>query len=589
MSQTQEIKEQLDIVEIIGERVSLQRSGKNFRGLCPFHSEKTPSFFVSQDLQTYKCFGCGKQGDVFTFIQEYDRLTFRETLELLAKRAGVELTTEIFDPQEQKRKRVLELLDTAQKFYHYLLIEHKTGTNGRDYLEKRQTSQATVKLYGLGFAPEGWDHLTHYLITKKKFKPDEIVDAGLAIEGNKGIYDRFRNRLMFPLHDHRGRVVGFSGRTLAADVKEAKYINTPETLVYHKRDLLFGYHQNLNAIREKESAIIMEGEFDVLSSWQAHVKNVVAIKGSALTREQVQLLARTVKTLYLSLDADSAGVEATKRAIETIQGFNVALRVIPLTGGKDPDDLARSNPAMWRETVKNHVAAFDYVLEHVSKQHDLQSVSGHRAVADELLSLILKVEHPVERNFYLQKLGEKLDLPAHVMEEQLQRLEKQQTLKLAKRSRPNTDETEVPLEKATDQLEISVWQISWQHPNVTAAMHKVSSLPFQDELLRKLQALVKNYLTKNETFELAKFVKHVPAEMQDLLTKLYVIEETYDEKDIAKIWQEVVARLEKRSLQSRREEINRQLSELDKFDTLTPDQESQRQQLLHEFMQLTSS
>lgn len=586
MSQTQEIKERLDIVEIVGERVSLQRSGKNFRGLCPFHSEKSPSFFVSPDLQTYKCFGCGKQGDVFTFIQEFDRLTFRETLELLAKRAGVELTTEIFDPQELRRKRVLELLDTAQKFYHFLLTEHEIGEPGRQYLEKRQTTSATVKLYGLGFAPDGWDHLIDYLVTKKKFTLDEIIDAGLGIEGRKGVYDRFRNRLMFPLHDHRGRVVGFSGRTLAADVKEAKYINTPETLVYHKRDLLFGYHQNLNTIREKESAIIMEGEFDVLSSWQAHVKNVVAIKGSALTKEQVQLLARTVKTIYLSLDADSAGVEATKRAIETIQGFNVALRVILVEGGKDPDELARANPAAWRETVKNHVAAFDYVLEQVCKKQDLSSVSGHRAVADELLSLILKVEHPVERNFYLQKLGEKLDLPAHVMEEQLQRLEKQLTLKLAKRA--DRDEDVEPATTTADQLEISVWQLAWQHPDPTAAMKKVLTLPFQDDLLKKLQGLVAIYLQHNVQFEVAKFVRQVPAELQDLLTKLYVVEQPYDAKDLLKAWKDIVTRIEARSLHAKRSDINARLAALDKVETLTPEQEEEKQQLLQEFMRLTT-
>lgn len=587
MSQIQDIKERVDIVEVIGERVNLQRSGKNFRGLCPFHSEKTPSFFVSPDLQTYKCFGCGKQGDVFTFVQEYERLTFRESLELLAKRAGIELTTETFDPQEQLRKRVLELLDAAQKFYAYLLNEHKVGEPGRAYLKERQASSTTVKAFGLGFAPDGWDHLTNYLLKKKKFTTEEMIAAGVAIQGKRGgVYDRFRNRLMFPLSDHRGRVVGFSGRTLERDTKEAKYINTPETLVYHKRNLLFGYSQNLNAIREKEAAIIMEGEFDVLSSVQAHVKHVVAVKGSALTTEQIRLLSRTAKTLYLSLDADSAGVEATKRAIEAIQGFEIALRVIPLKGGKDPDELARANPAQWRETVKQHIAAFDYVLAQVSQQYDLDTATGQRAVADELLALIFTIDHPVERNFYLQKLSEKLDLPTHVLEEQLERLQKKQEITIGKRPQPkNEDMANTP----ADPLEEAVWQLAWQHPDPNATVKELVQLSFQSPLLAKLHAQLQQYLQDHQQFTMAEFARSVPGELSDIVTRLYVVENQYSEDQVERVWRDTLTQLQVRQFRTRLQAISQQLAEFDKHDELTPAQMTEQQTLLKEHMKLTSA
>ncbi len=613
MSQIQEIKERVDLVEIVGERVKLQRSGKNYRGLCPFHSEKSPSFFVSPDLQTFKCFGCGKQGDVFTFLEEYERLTFREGLELLAKKVGIELINDTFDPQEQMRQRVLAALDAAQKYFAYLLNEHKVGEAGRAYLKNRQTTASTIKNFGLGFAADGWDHLTTYLTKKKKFTTEELIAAGLVIEGkNNRVYDRFRNRVMFPLHDHRGRVVGFSGRTLAADVKEAKYINSPETMVYHKRNLLFGYTQNLNAIREKEAAIVVEGEFDVLSSMQAHVKNVVAVKGSALATEQIRLLSRVAKTIYLSLDADSAGIEATKRAIEAVQGFEIALRVIPVAGGKDPDDLARQNPAQWRELVKQHQAAFDYLLVQVSKQHDLKSAAGQRAVSDELLGLVLKVEHPVERNFYLQKLGETLSTPVHVLEDQLNRLQRKQEISTGKRARyashgqsaqagnqsakslndsPNTNNNSDQEETATptDKLEETIWQLAWQHPDPNQTVQELTKLNFTDPLLTKLQNELQKFLKNHKQFAMSDFAKSIPGELTDIVTRLYVINKDFPEDQIAKIWQDTLGQIQIRQYRQRLQEISQKLKEFDQLETLSQEQETQQQTLFAEHMKLTKS
>ncbi|OGJ41036.1 MAG: DNA primase, partial [Candidatus Pacebacteria bacterium RIFOXYC1_FULL_39_21] len=352
MSQVQQVKDATDIVQLISERVKLVRSGSSYKGLCPFHSEKSPSFFVSEQIQRYRCFGCGETGDVYDFLQKYDGLTFAESLQHLADRAGIKLKDYQRTPEDDLRERLLEILHLTKEYYHYLLTEHKQGESARKYLKERKINSASIELFQMGFAPSGWDGLIKYLHHKKKYSLDDLQQAGLIIRGGGGrFYDRFRGRIMFPLKDHRGRVVGFSGRLLDAEPKEAKYINSPETLLYHKSRLLYGFKELLSEIQKQEAVIVVEGEFDVISSAQNHVNHIVAIKGSALTSEQVKLLARIVKKIILSLDADNAGVEATKRAIEVIGDTDIELRVIDLStleaGQKDVDELARHDPQTW--------------------------------------------------------------------------------------------------------------------------------------------------------------------------------------------------------------------------------------------------
>ncbi len=593
MSQVQEIKERLDIVELIGERITLQRSGKNFRAPCPFHSEKTPSFFVSPDMQSFICFGCGKKGDIFTFVQEYDRLSFPETLEVLAQKAGVELKQEFSDPQEKQRRIILEILHLAQQYYHFLLTEHPTGQPGREYLAKRQASNKTVRTFGLGFAPEGWDNLFSYLTKKKKYKRDDVLATGLVIQGQGGkIYDRFRSRLMFPLHDHRGRVVGFSGRVLEAEAKEAKYVNTPETPVYHKRYLLYGYSQNLEAIREKTSVIIVEGEFDMLSSVQAHVKNIVAVKGSALTVEQIRILARTAKTIYLALDADKAGVAATMRAIELVQPFPLSLRVIPLEGGKDPDELAKNNPTAWRETIDKHVSAFEYVMEALIRTHDIGTAEGQKTVTNSLLQLLLRVEHAVERSFYLRQLAERLDVSEGILEEQWsslqQRSQKQALGGGGTLQREESNEPPPPAETdVTEEFFVQLLLNMEQPPQNVRT--KISSEMFSDRGLRRLIEAYQNWWQEHDRFLLKSFSARLPAELQGRASDLYLRELLIDGNEYEENLQKTFLVLEERWLKNRREKLSleydtvlnelTQLSEAAEKSPLTPEQQQRVQEL----------
>lgn len=588
MSQVQEIKEKLDIVEFIGERITLGRSGKNFRGLCPFHSEKSPSFFVSPELQSFICFGCGKKGDVFTFAQEFERLSFREALEMLAQKANVELEQEVADPQEKQRKVLLEILNLAQQYFAFLLQEHKSGEPGREYLRQRGATNGTIRTYGLGFAPEGWDNLFTYLTDKKKFHREDVLASGLAIQSSNGkMYDRFRGRLMFPLHDHRGRVVGFSGRILAKDVKEAKYINTPETSVYHKRYLLYGYHQNLDVIREKEAVIIMEGEFDVLSSAQAHVKNIVAVKGSALTVEQIRILSRTVKTIYLALDADSAGIAATVRAIELVQPFPVALRVIPLTGGKDPDELARTNPGHWRELTDHHVSAFEYVLETTIAQHDLGSVEGQKEVTNILLRLLLTIEHAVERAFYLKQLAERLGVSLPVLEEQFEALKKSREIKKDLPSKALEAAKEFPPTEGEDKLGQYVLQILLRLEQPNASLRDLlSPADFREPGHQRLFSMYQEWWKEHDAFLLKSFAARLPPELQGLATNLYLEDLPLQENQLETELKLAVTRLKHFSIEKQRQKIADDLDLLAQKETRTPDEENEIKRLEAELRRL---
>ncbi len=605
VSQIQEIKDQLDIVNVIGERIKLQRRGKNFLGLCPFHSEKTPSFNVSAEMQRYICFGCKRKGDVFDFIQEFDRLTFPETLEALAEKAGVKLEKLTPDPQEKMRKDLFAALELAQRYFTYLLQEHAIGAPAREYLEGRGLAPSLARTFGLGYAPENWDTLTQYLVQKKRFSSEVVIAAGLALPGKNGRpYDRFRGRVMFPLHDHRGRVVGFSGRLLANEAKEAKYINSPETAIYHKRNLLYGYWQNLNFIREAESVIVTEGEFDMLSSVQAHVANIVAVKGSALTEEQVRTLARTVQTIYLALDADSAGVEATKRAIEVVQPFPVALRVIPLPQGKDPDDLARNDAAKWRELVKNHISAFEYVLNHVVEQYDVLSPDGLKHATNEMLTLLLKVEHVVERSFYLRQLSERFHVSESVLEQQWQQFQRQAELTALGRARkPSPDSTaqenEAKETTSPDQSGRYFFQLVLQFPEEFTKLQASGATAVQPTWLQEmsLQRLWEDWSNwwqqhqkqadSTQTGEVKQWARRVPAELQDILSEVFLANlPITTPTDAARELAVATTQLQQRYRKHRLQEIEQQLSVLQRKESQSETEQAEQGALEQELLTL---
>ncbi len=429
MDQIEEIKAKVDVVQLVGEYVKLTKAGRNYKGLCPFHGEKTPSFMVNPELQIYKCFGCGEGGDVYQFVQKMEGVEFGEALKILAKRAGVTLSSYVPSKREQEREKLLQANHLAADYYQYLLTKHELGNEAKKYLAKRGISDELVVRYRLGFAPDGWDYLIKFLGDKKGFTLTELERAGLVVAG-KG-YDRFRNRIMFPLCNHRGQAVGFAGRVMpGADEKSGgKYVNTPETELYHKGDLLYGLDLNKAQIKSTGFAVIVEGELDSMASFQAGVENVVAIKGSALTGRQVELLKRYTDTIVLALDADLAGDMAARRGIEMAEKAGMIIKVVE-SGSikvnpkkyKDPGEWAIGDPEGWKRGVEEAVGIYDFYISSAVERYGLEA-TGKSRIGKELLPLWARIEDEITKGHYVKKLAEILGVMEEDVRKQMNKLQ----------------------------------------------------------------------------------------------------------------------------------------------------------------------
>lgn len=585
--QVREIKEKVDIVSIVGRRVDLKRAGKHFKGLCPFHGENSPSFFVSPELQVYKCFGCGESGDVFSFLQNYEGLSFREALEQLAEQTGVKLESYKPDRNEEEVKRYYQILNLAKEFYSYLLLNHSVGQVARDYLKGRDISLAQISQFNLGFAPDTWDTLVRYLHGKKKFSLKEIEACGLISLSAKGGFDRFRGRIMFPLTDFRGRVVGFSGRLIEDKPNEGKYINTPETKIYHKRELLFGLDQARSAIRKKNRAILVEGEFDVISSFAAGVYHTVGIKGSAVTEEQVRLLMRLTKNLTLCLDADSAGDAATKRGIEMADKLGVEVTVVSVIGGKDPDELARSDSKTWKALVKKPVSAYQFYIDSATSRYDLASASGKKAVAEELVPMLAKITNSVEQAFYIDKVAILLGVTADVIRQEIDRFGRKQQLGVVAQATKS--------EEAPDTQIIALEKLIWSQFLAAGSAHtndlwqQLDGVAWVHPGLAKLATLVRQLLSSKQTLWVSALVKKSPPELSGLIEALYLNQDTLafarnssPAKEIATL----VMRHKQLALKIRLNQLSLGIGKLEKQTQLTPEAEQELTRLKTEFASL---
>lgn len=422
MSDIDEIKARLNIVDIVGARVPLKKAGRNFKGLCPFHTEKTPSFIVSPDRQTFHCFGCGKGGSIFDFVMLLEHVDFPEALETLADRAGVKLERRPADTPEAKiRQKLYEVNHLASEYYQYLLTKHAVGSTAREYLAHRGITDKSMKTFALGYSPNDWDGLLTFL-TKKGYDGPLLETAGLVIRGSRGYYDRFRGRVMFTLKDHRGNVVGFSGRVLDPDAKEAKYINTSETPIYVKGKVLYAMDVTHDAIQKENEAVVMEGELDVISSFQIGISNVVAIKGSAVTEDHARLLRRYCERLVFALDSDVAGDAAARRGIEIADRVGFDMRVLSLPSGKDPDEAAREHPGLLKKAVKEAIPMYDYFLTSAMNRYDKDSAYGKRKITDEYVPVLAKIENVIVRGHYIRKLSESLGIPEEAIGESLAKM-----------------------------------------------------------------------------------------------------------------------------------------------------------------------
>lgn len=416
-----ELTERNDIVDVVSGYVRLgKKSGSNMFGLCPFHSEKTPSFSVSPDKQIYHCFGCGKGGGVINFIMEIENLSFPEAVEFLAKRAGMPIPEEENDRESRKRSRMLALNRDAARFF-YAQLSTPQGGAARDYMAKRRIGPATAKNFGIGFAPDTWDSLEKAM-REKGYTDFELFDAGLVRKGNKGgYYDTFRNRLMFPVIDVRGNVIGFSGRILGDG--EPKYMNSPETLVFNKSRNLFA----LNLAKKSKSGyiILSEGNIDVVSLHQAGFDSAVASLGTSLTPEQARLLSRYTNQVIIAYDNDGAGIKAAQRAIGILEKLDLKVKVLRLNGAKDPDEFIKLKGAdAFRNLLENSENQIDYRLRTVTDKYDLSVDEQKVEFLKEASDLVARLPGSVERQVYAMRVASMSGVSADVVTKEVERRRK---------------------------------------------------------------------------------------------------------------------------------------------------------------------
>lgn len=426
MDAVADIKARIDVVDLVAEYVPLKPAGAgSFKGLCPFHQERTPSFHVSRTRQSWHCFGCDSGGDIFTFIERIEGMDFRDVLGFLAQKAGVILPEHEEQEQGKGRKRRLhEVNELAARFFRSALLQAPQAAEARKYVERRQIDPLSADLFLIGYAQDSWTTLTDALV-KKGVTADELVQAGLASkrDNSEGVYDRFRGRLMFPIADVHGNIVGFTGRILTDDKTQPKYVNTPETSAYRKSAVLYGLDKAKAEIRKSGLGVIVEGNMDVVSSHQAGITNVVAASGTALTLEQLTLLKRFTTTLAIAFDQDAAGALATLRGLDLArqQEFSIKIITLPPEAGKDPDEACKKDPNLWRDAIAKATSIMDWVYQRAFSRHTSMSPEDKRLISDEVLPEIGRISHPVEREAWLKRLAQDLQISEDVLQQGMKR------------------------------------------------------------------------------------------------------------------------------------------------------------------------
>jgi DNA primase len=465
-----EIKSKLPVVDVVGETVVLKRAGSAYKGLCPFHSEKTPSFIVSPDRESWHCFGCGEGGDIFTFLMRRDGLDFREALARLAEKAGVELS-ERTAKEDRRKRRLREALEGAIAWYREVLLQAHQAERARDYLEERGFSAETLERFAIGYAPNTWDALTRRLIGRG-FNNDELIAAGLASPSNRGgVIDKFRGRIIIPIRDASGRAIGLGGRIMPG-AEGPKYLNSPAGPLFDKSRTLFGIDLAKSAIRREKLAVIVEGYTDVMAAHQAGFANVVASLGTALTHGQIELATRYADGVALAYDVDLAGEAATQRGLLEELGPDQSVsrvRVVRIPAGKDPDELIRTDPDAWRRAVAEAKPVIEYFIDRNAADVGLDSVAGKRELTGRVLALLKRVGDPIERNLYLQRLAQLVGVEERVLAEALQR---EPVRRAPSRSVPATapDEHGVPERTHLGPLEAEALSLLLRYPRLAAQL-----------------------------------------------------------------------------------------------------------------------
>ncbi len=555
-----EVKDHADIVSVVSRYVSLKKRGKNHVGLCPFHSEKTPSFTVSQEKELFHCFGCEKGGDVFGFIMEMEGIDFSDALKMLAEEVGVKL------PERPKGAERTSLYDDmykanrmAMEFYHRILVSSEKGADALAYLEGRGITRETIRSLVLGYAPEEWDSLITYS-KQKKVPTDLLIRCGLAVKGKNGEYDYFRQRILFPIRDNRGHLAGFAGREFGG--KSPKYLNSPDTAIFTKRKILYGYHQARSQIRTSGEVLVVEGYTDLISLLQEGVKNVVAPMGTALTDEQVALLSRGARTTILVYDRDEAGLKATFRAGDLFLKHGLGVRVVQLPEGEDPDSFVKKRGIKaFHHAVKEAIDVFDLKIKILEEKGLLETIDGKRISAEHLLKTIGIVKDEVIKDLYVAKASVSLGVDRKVLEGRLAELKQFGKIGGIRKEMIRGND----LQKLEGFVERYLVQLMLMGEDFTSRLtERLTPDEFANPLYGKAFRELAGIYESNGPLTPDTVLRRISEDIRPIVSELFVSTEEVTDPD--KILQDCLRKLEARRVKREMREIEEQMTRLEKED-----------------------
>lgn len=571
----EEIRSRLNLVDIVSEYLQLKKAGRSYMGLCPFHHEKTPSFTVSPDKQIFHCFGCGTGGNLFTFVMQMENIGFPEVAKMMAKRAGVELPEKQESATAKKKNTEKEHIRKAHllamEFYHYILLKSAHGKKALEYLQKRGLSKETVLTFRLGFALDSWDSLRTFLV-KKGFQEKFLIRAGLlqARSSGKGSYDKFRNRIIFPIFDVRGQIIAFGGRILGQG--EPKYLNSPETLLYDKSRHLYGLNLVRQEIRQRKKAIIFEGYMDVISTYQSGINYGVASLGTSMTEHQAYLLRNQTEEVYLAYDPDEAGQAATTRALEVLKEAGALVKVAELPKGLDPDDYIRKygKETFEKNIIGKALPVIEYQLKRIKSSYNLSKREEIIQYGKKVIPFLASITSAIERDSYINKISEETNISQESLRQEIKEYPKKN--KGNRKSfvsynngsaRQNISRQvsgrQLSKEKAQEKL-LAIFLSNQDF--VAKAKQEISVEFFDHELLAKVFEKIFNLFESKESINAAKLVNYFQQqEIKNLLTKISTDNTIVGKEE--KIYQDCLYRLKKTHIESRMEAIEKQMKNTD--------------------------
>jgi DNA primase len=556
-----EIRDRSSILEVVSDHVTLKKAGKNYRGLCPFHSEKTPSFMVNEEKQIFHCFGCGAGGDVFTFLMKVGNFSFPQAVEELAKRYGVNLPRRELSPVQKKeitKKEVLfQINQTVSEYFHSLLTREREGEEGRRYLSQRGMRQEMIEEHRLGYSLDRWDGLVQYL-RERKVPLEMAWELGLILPKKKeGWYDVFRGRVLFPIFDLHHRIVGFGGRVIKEG--QPKYINSSESIIYHKGEVLYGLHVAKRYIPEKDCVIIGEGYFDLLTLHQCGLKHSVATLGTALTTKHIRTLKRYTENLITVFDADQAGVQATLRSLPLFLEEGVVGKMILLPKGEDPDGfLRKGNLEDFERRVAGAVPLIDFFFEWLMKTYDVKSINGKVKVVEEGVALIGKIPDRIRRDFYMKVLAERLDLQESILYEMLRSSPKN-------RLKAEEDLKKRFVEESFPKSEEMVVRLMVHQPELIPVISEEGILrEFESPILRKIAEKLEGLYHKKGRLDLTEALGCFEEDLKGRLCEFAFQESGLEGEQREKILRDCIQKIRKKRLKKDGSELLKRIKEAEK-------------------------